>query len=53
MKITLDLDDRIACVFLNYVAITQDGMMMGCKSIPSADLMEGNTIEVRPSEPEE
>lgn len=50
MEITLDLEDTICCIFVNYVASTKDGMVMGSKSYDTKQLMAGEDMRIYPSE---
>lgn len=50
MKITLDLEDTVCCIFVNYVASTEDGMVMGSKSYDTKQLMAGEDMRIYPSE---
>lgn len=49
MKITLDLEDTVRCIFVSYVASTKNGMAMGTKSIDTKQLMSGEDIRIYPS----
>lgn len=50
MKVTLDLEDTVRCIFVNYVASTKDGMVMGSKSYDTKQLLLGEDMRIYPSE---
>ena len=52
MKIVLDLENTVCCIFVNYVASTKDGMVMGSKSYDTKQLMAGEDMRIYPSEME-
>lgn len=38
-KVTLELDKNIGCIFINYVAMTPDGAVMGSRMIDTKDIL--------------
>ena len=50
MKVTIELPDLTACVFVNYVFHTNSGMSMATKEIDSNTLRSGEVIDCRPTE---
>lgn len=44
MKITIEIPDTTACMFLNYVFGTSSGMSMACKQISTDDIQIGEVI---------
>lgn len=45
VKITLEIPDTTACVFVNYVFYENTGMSMASRSIDTDELKSGNVVD--------
>lgn len=42
-KITLEIDESIRCLFINYVSVSlRNGMVMGSKSVSTSEILTAN-----------